>query len=245
MVSDVPVGAFLSGGLDSSLLVAMLAKRVGVRNLPTFTVGLSYAQFDEAPHARAVARLYGTEHHEQTLSPSLVESAARPGLSPGRAVRPALAVHYHVAELAHRHVKVVIGGDGGDELFGGYDRYYGNLYAEPLRHVPAALRRCVLGPALSLVPEGGWYKSEGHQLRWLHRTIVPVGRRALRAQPLATSTSTARERSGPVRLPKRRRHSPALDAEAAIREPFERAQGDLLDRMLYADSRKCACRIIR
>ena len=64
LVSDVPVGAFLSGGLDSSLLVAILAKRVGVRNLPTFTVGLPHARFDEAPHARLVAQMYATEHHE-------------------------------------------------------------------------------------------------------------------------------------------------------------------------------------
>jgi len=58
---------------------------------------------------------------------------------------------------------------GGDELFGGYDRYYGNLYANHYARVPAALRRHVLGPALSLIPEAGWYKSVGHQLRWLQR----------------------------------------------------------------------------
>ena len=76
LVSDVPVGAFLSGGLDSSLLVAMLAAALGVAELPTFTMGLPYQRFDEAPAARAVAALFGTEHHERTLDASLTEIPA-------------------------------------------------------------------------------------------------------------------------------------------------------------------------
>src|SRR5262249_11816405 len=73
LVSDVPVGALLSGGLDSSLLVAMLVKRIGVRDLETFTVGLPHQRFDEAPHARSVARMFGTRHRERSLSPSLIK----------------------------------------------------------------------------------------------------------------------------------------------------------------------------
>ena len=71
LVSDVPVGAFLSGGMDSSLLVAMLNRRVGVERLPTFTVGLDYRRYDEAPAARAVARLFNTEHHEARVTPAI------------------------------------------------------------------------------------------------------------------------------------------------------------------------------
>ena len=83
MVSDVPVGAFLSGGLDSSLLVAMLVKRLGVRDLPTFTIGLSYKQFDEAPHAASVAARYHTQHHELTIraEPERVCSLISSGIS--------------------------------------------------------------------------------------------------------------------------------------------------------------------
>ncbi len=102
LVSDVPVGAFLSGGLDSSLLVAMLVKRIGVKDLHTFTVGLPHERFDEAPAARAVAQLYGTNHHEQTLSPSLV--ALLPDLiyHLDEPSDPLSLCTYHVAELASK-----------------------------------------------------------------------------------------------------------------------------------------------
>ncbi|HEY3851336.1 MAG TPA: asparagine synthase (glutamine-hydrolyzing), partial [Steroidobacteraceae bacterium] len=169
MVSDVPVGAFLSGGLDSSLLVAMLVKRLGVHGLPTFTVGLPYKQFDEAPHARLVAERYGTEHHELTIRPSLKHILPDLVWHLDEPSDPLSLCAYAVAEFARKTVKVVIGGDGGDELFGGYDRYYGNLYAGYYGRLPESLRRGVLGPALSLLPASGWYKSVGHQLRWLHR----------------------------------------------------------------------------
>ncbi len=147
----------------------MLAKRVGVKDLPTFTVGLPHQRFDEAPAARRVAQLYGTDHHERSLSPSLISLLPDLIYHLDEPSDPLSLCTYHVAELAHRYVKVVIGGDGGDELFGGYDRYYGNLYAGRLAHVPALIRRGMFGPALSLIPEAGWYKSVGHQLRWLHR----------------------------------------------------------------------------
>jgi asparagine synthase (glutamine-hydrolysing) len=235
MVSDVPVGAFLSGGLDSSLLVAMLAKRVGVRNLPTFTVGLAYAQFDEAPHARAVARKYGTDHHERTLSPSLVALLPELVWHLDEPSDPLSLCAYHLAEFAHKYVKVVIGGDGGDELFGGYDRYYGNLYASHYRRVPSPLRRFVFGPALSLIPEAGWYKSVGHQLRWLHRLSFLTGAdryaasltyfyfdRAMREQ-LFSADAWARLRDA--------------SAEEVIRRPYSNLEGDAVDRMLYADSK--------
>ena len=134
LVSDVPVGAFLSGGLDSSLLVAMLAKRVGVKDLPTFTVGLPHPRFDEAPHARAGRA--AVRHRASRAQPVAFTRSRCCRISIYHLDEPSDPLSlcaYHVAELARRYVKVVIGGDGGDELFGGYDRYYGNLYAESLR----------------------------------------------------------------------------------------------------------------
>jgi asparagine synthase (glutamine-hydrolysing) len=234
MVSDVPVGAFLSGGLDSSLLVAMLAKRIGVQNLPTFTIGLPYQRFDEAPHARAVATLYHTDHHEQTIEASL--SALLPDLvwHLDEPSDPLSLCAYHVAKLASGYVKVVIGGDGGDELFGGYDRYYGNLYAEHYRRVPQSLRRYIIGPTLGWIPSAGWYKSLGHQLRWLHRLSFLSGSERY-ASSLNYFYFDPAMRAGLFTVAASEELAGA-HAEAAIEDPFERLDGDPLDRMLYADS---------
>jgi asparagine synthase (glutamine-hydrolysing) len=234
LVSDVPVGALLSGGLDSSLLVAMLVKRLGVKDLATFTVGLPHQRFDEAPHARAVARMFATNHHERSLSPSLV--ALLPDLiyHLDEPSDPLSLCTYHVAELASQSVKVVIGGDGGDELFGGYDRYYGNLYASHYARVPAALRRHVFGPALALIPEAGWYKSVGHQLRWLQRLSFLSGS----ARYAASLTYFYFEASMRAALftPEALTQLNGAQAEDAIRAPYDAASGDPLDHMLAADS---------
>lgn len=235
MVSDVPVGAFLSGGLDSSLLVAMLVKRLGVKDLPTFTIGLAYKQFDEAPHALNVANRYHTQHHELTIRPSL------------RQILPDLVWHldepsdplslcaFHVAQFARKTVKVVIGGDGGDELFGGYDRYYGNLYAGYYGKVPEVLRRRVLGPALGLLPASGWYKSVGHQMRWLHRLSFLEGSRRYAGSLSYFYFDTDRRRS--LYTEESRAQLEGRDAELALKAPFDAMSGGALDRMLYADSK--------
>jgi asparagine synthase (glutamine-hydrolysing) len=235
MVSDVPVGALLSGGLDSSLLVAMLAKRIGAKHLPTFTIGLPHARYDEAPHARAVARLCGTEHHEQSLSPALVSLLPDVLHHLDEPSDPLSLCAYHVSALARSHVKVVIGGDGGDELFGGYDRYYGNVYANLYARIPSFLRRFLLGAALPLIPEVGWYKSAGHQLRWMHRLSFLTGgeRYAASLSYFYFDEQQRRELFTPEALVGLRDSDP----EAAIRVPFERAEGDLVDRMMYADSK--------
>jgi asparagine synthase (glutamine-hydrolysing) len=235
MVSDVRVGAFLSGGLDSSMLVAMLAKRIGVADLPTFTIGLPYQRFDEAPHARAVAQRYGTEHHEQTLNPNLAEVLPDLIWHLDEPSDPLSLCAYQVARFARETVKVVIGGDGGDELFGGYDRYYGNLYAGHYARIPAVVRRRVLGPALSLVPASGWYKSAGHQLRWLHRLSFLAGGERYAASlsyfyfdaPMRAQLLSAGARAA----------LGGFDPELVLKAPFDAARGDHVDRMLYADSK--------
>jgi asparagine synthase (glutamine-hydrolysing) len=235
MVSDVPVGAFLSGGMDSSLLVAMLNRRLHVERLPTFTVGLDYQRYDEAPAARAVAKLFNTDHHEARVTPEITSLLPDLVWALDEPSDPLSACTWLLAQFTRQHVKVVIGGDGGDELFGGYDRYYGNLYASHYSRVPAALRRKVLAPAFSLIPESGWYKSVGHQLRWLHHLSFHAG-----GDRYAASLSYFyfdRERRRALFDPKMHAEWDRLDAEAAIRAPYEAATGDELDRMLYADSK--------
>jgi asparagine synthase (glutamine-hydrolysing) len=234
LVSDVPVGAFLSGGMDSSLLVAMLARKLGVRELPTFTMGLDYQRFDEAPAARAVAQMFATEHHEERVKPEI--TALLPDLVAAldEPSDPLSLCTWLLARFARRHVKVVIGGDGGDELFGGYDRYYGNLYASHYGKVPETLRRHVLAPAVALIPESGWYKSVGHQLRWLHHLSFHSG--GARYAASLSYFYFDRERRAELFAPQVAGQWQQLDAEAAIRTPYEASRGGPLDRMLYADS---------
>jgi asparagine synthase (glutamine-hydrolysing) len=234
LVSDVPVGAFLSGGMDSSMLVAMLARKLGVRELPTFTMGLDYQRFDEAPAARAVAQLFGTEHHEERVKPEI--TALLPDLVAAldEPSDPLSLCTWLLARFTRRHVKVVIGGDGGDELFGGYDRYYGNLYASHYGKVPESLRRRVLAPAVALIPESGWYKSVGHQLRWLHHLSFHSG--GARYAASLSYFYFDRERRAELFASQVADQWRQLDAEAAIRAPYEAGGGAALDRMLFADS---------
>jgi len=179
----------------------------------------------------AVAQMFGTNHHERSLSPSLV--ALLPDLiyHLDEPSDPLSLCTYHVSELASKSVKVVIGGDGGDELFGGYDRYYGNLYANHYARVPAALRRThILGPALSLIPEAGWYKSVGHQLRWLQRLSFLSGsdRYAASLSYFYFDESMRASLFTPDVLAQLK----GIHAEDAIRVPFDAATGDPLDHML-------------
>ncbi len=137
MVADVPVGAFLSGGLDSSLVVALM-RRANAGPVRTFGVGFTERRYDESAEARATARHLGTDHAEIVISPAdvrrLAERSAEAADEPlaVRSQMPALAV----AELARREVTVVLSGDGGDELFGGYPGYF---LADALQRAAASL----------------------------------------------------------------------------------------------------------
>ncbi len=156
-VADVPVGAFLSGGVDSSAIVALMRKVVGA-DVRTFTIGFDQAGFDEAPHAKAVAAHLATDHTE------LYVTAAD-----SRAIIPALSRIYDepfadssqiptflVSRLARQAVTVALSGDAGDELFGGYNRYLVSRRVwERTAAVPAVLRD-LAGAAIAAVPPGTW-----------------------------------------------------------------------------------------
>jgi asparagine synthase (glutamine-hydrolysing) len=235
LISDVPVGAFMSGGLDSTLLVAMLMKHGLASDLQTFSVGLPYGEFDEAPAARLVAQRYGTRHHEEQINPSLLNALPRLVQQLDEPSDPLSVCIDLIAQMARRHVKVVLGGDGGDELFGGYDRYYGNRYADRFATIPYAARRFLLGPALKMIPDGKWYKSVGHQLKWLHRlTFFQGGERYIESLAYSYLNRSFKESFYGLEMQRMQRE---FDPGALMREAFNRAPGaDVVDRMLYADS---------
>ena len=143
MVADVPLGAFLSGGVDSSAIVALMAG-LSDRPVKTFSIGFEEAEFDELPYARELARRYGTDHHEfvvraeaASVLPDLVHHYGEPF-----ADSSALPTYY-LSRLTRQHVTVALSGDGGDENFGGYENYGIVSSWGAADAVPAAARRAV------------------------------------------------------------------------------------------------------
>jgi asparagine synthase (glutamine-hydrolysing) len=142
LMSDVPLGAFLSGGIDSSLVVALMA-RVSAARVKTFSIGFTQPEYDERAYARTVAEAFGTDHHEDVVTPDGVSVLDQLVTHFDEPFGDASAIPtWYVSQLAARHVTVVLSGDGGDELFGGYDRYIQSpRVATADRFAPAALRR--------------------------------------------------------------------------------------------------------
>ncbi len=233
MVSDVPVGAFLSGGIDSTLLVAILMKNVAAEPIQTFSVGLPFGAFDESPYARMVAERYGTRHFEKVMVPSLVHTLPKLVWHLDEPSDPLSVCTYTISQMAREHVKVVLGGDGGDELFGGYDRYYGNIYAGTYARLPRVLRR-LGGAFLRWWPDGNWYKSAGHQLKWLHAlSFLEGGERYVRSLGYFYFDGELKTR---LYGPELRKPAADFDPERSIREAYEKAPASHpIDRMLYAD----------
>jgi asparagine synthase (glutamine-hydrolysing) len=174
LMSEVPLGAFLSGGIDSSTVVALAAKALD-EPLRTFSIGSNDASQSELPWARQVAEQYHTNHFEEIIEPDLARLAPRMVATMDEPVDPFAAGVYTVSRITAQHVTVVLGGDGGDELFAGYDRYIGQQLAEHYSRIPGALRRGLLRPALNRFPESFGYNSFATKLRWLDRMAESSG----------------------------------------------------------------------
>jgi asparagine synthase (glutamine-hydrolysing) len=157
LIADVPIGAFLSGGLDSSVIVGE-AKRASPQSLQTFSMGFREESFSELPYAREVANRFGTDHRVEVVTPDAVElldELAHHYDEPF--ADPSAIPTYLVSRLAARHVKVALSGDGGDEAFAGYARYSHDLAEARMRGwLPAWLRRVLLSRLAYLWPKADW-----------------------------------------------------------------------------------------
>jgi asparagine synthase (glutamine-hydrolysing) len=234
LLSDVPIGAFLSGGLDSSLIVAVLTRDLGLKP-QTFSIGVEESDFDETPYARMVAEQYGTQHVEQRVSANLIQSLPEMIWHLDEPSDPIAACMFQAARLASKHVKVVLGGDGGDELFAGFDRYVGNRYIDMYSLMPLALRKGLMGSVLDRIPDSFAYKSLTQKLRWVHQ--LSLQRTA--AEQYAEATCFFRfthEEKHALYGDQLWKELGDRNSSVAITDPFNNAEADdLLDRMLYTD----------
>jgi asparagine synthase (glutamine-hydrolysing) len=181
LMSEVPLGAFLSGGIDSSAVVALMSEESS-EPVKTFSIGFEEEDFSELHHARRVAEHVGADHHEFIVRPDALE------------VLPVLVEHYgepyadssaiptyYVARETHKHVTVALNGDGGDESFAGYERYAAMRLAEKYHRLPAVLRGSVVQQAIGLLPSSETRRSRIRDVkRFLQAASLPKVERYLR-----------------------------------------------------------------
>lgn len=153
LISDVPLGVFLSGGLDSSSVVAMMAELRPAAQIKTFAIGFEEKSFDESSHARRVAEFFGTDHHEEILSPpTLLEILPKVSAFLDEPFADASVVPtYLLSRFTRQHVTVALGGDGGDELFAGYPTFKAHRLADYYR-VPRTIHERLIRPLAERLP---------------------------------------------------------------------------------------------
>jgi asparagine synthase (glutamine-hydrolysing) len=217
-VSDVPVGAFLSGGIDSSAVVALMATdhtanltRPAPRGLKTFSIGFAESAFDELQHARQIAAVFGTDHHDLVLKPDVVQIVEDLTWYLDEPFGDTSAIPtFMVSKLAAEHVKVVLSGDGGDELFAGYDKYVVEQRERPFDRVPGPLR-AVAGAIGAVMPEGMTGR------RFLRHLALDGPRRYLDASSMFRSDEIRRLFNGDA-AQRMFRHDPLSESLASLRD---------------------------
>ena len=230
LVADVPLGAFLSGGVDSTAVLAAMAE-LSSAPVKTFSIGFESAGFNELPYAREIADLVGAEHHELVVRPDAVELLPKLTRHYGEPFADHSAIpSFYLAEMTRRHVTVALTGDGGDEVFGGYGRYAHGAMLERLDRVPAGMRRAAARLAARLRPDGDLNSPRNRVRRAAALLPLSPADRYLRAMSrfgldLRESLYTPEFRA-----------ALAEPAAATIAEPWEASSAeDPIDRMLDVD----------
>jgi asparagine synthase (glutamine-hydrolysing) len=231
LVSDVPLGLFLSGGVDSSAIVALASRALSGRRVKTFSLGFAEPSYDERPFARAVADYYGTEHTEVDFSAAdaakLLEGVG--DLLDEPLVDGSFLPIYRLSQSARSDVTVVLSGDGGDELFCGYPTFQADRAARFMLHLPRVVRRA-MAVAVERLKPSPYYGSVESLLKRFFRALPYSS--AIRTQ-LLLGGLTPTERSALL--------SPAIRAACARVDPYEELTASLaglpglgpLDRLIY------------
>src|SRR5947209_7200893 len=181
LMSEVPLGAFLSGGIDSSAVVALMSE-ASAAPVKTFSIGFDEQDFSELHHARRVAERVGAEHHEFIVRPDAMEVLPLLVEHYGEPYADSSAIPtYYVSRETRRHVTVALNGDGGDECFAGYERYAAMRLSETYRRLPGVLRERVIRQAVGLLPASELKRSRVRSLkRFLQAADMPPVERYLR-----------------------------------------------------------------
>ncbi|HEX6126759.1 MAG TPA: asparagine synthase (glutamine-hydrolyzing), partial [Pyrinomonadaceae bacterium] len=232
MIAEVPLGAFLSGGVDSSIVVALMAQE-SERPVKTFSIGFEEQDFSELKYARRVAEHVGAEYNEFVVKPNALEVLPTLVEHYGEPYADSSAIPtYYVSRETRKHVTVALNGDGGDESFAGYERYSAMLLAELYGRIPRVMRRALIESPIGLLPT-----SE------LKRSRLRDAKRFLRAANLPRTQRYARwmstfdsETKSEIYTEEFRRATAGRDASLILDEWFAKANGSgVLDAAMLTD----------
>jgi asparagine synthase (glutamine-hydrolysing) len=232
LMSEVPLGAFLSGGIDSSAVVALMSE-VSSGPIKTFSIGFEEQDFSELHHARRIAEYVGADHHEFIVRPNALEVLPLLVEHYGEPFADSSAIPtYYVARETRKHVTVALNGDGGDESFAGYERYAAMLLAQKYHRLPALLRQSVLEQAVGLIPTSESRRSRVRDAkRFLQAASLTKVERYLRWVSVFDADAKLELYS-----PKFSRETANIHARELLEPWFARANGaGIVDTALQAD----------
>lgn len=232
LMSEVPLGAFLSGGIDSSAVVALMSQETSER-VKTFSIGFDEQDFSELHHAQRIAEHVGADHHEFIVRPDAVEVLPMLVEHYGEPYADSSAVPtYYVAKETRKHVTVALNGDGGDESFAGYERYIAMELTEKYRRLPSFLRESVIKEAVNLIPTSPTRRSMARSVK---RLLDGASRPRVDRYTHWVSTFTE-ETKKPLYSDFFREQTVEADPTALLETWFKRANGiGIVDALLLTD----------